>query len=61
MDRTYRPIMFKNALEFLTGKSSILLKWPPWSMADIADFWSNKWEGEQEHDPEQPDSSDRTT
>jgi hypothetical protein len=61
MEKIYRQLMFTNTLDYIRGKSNVLVTWPRWSMTDIHDFWSDKWEGEQEHDPEQPAGPDRTT
>jgi hypothetical protein len=60
MDRIYRQLMFKNALDYIMGKSNVLVTWPKWSMEDIHDFWNDKWEGEQEHDPGPSASPDQT-
>jgi hypothetical protein len=61
MEKIYRQLMFKNALDYIRGKSNVLVTWPRWSMTDIHDFWNDKWEGESESDPGPIVSPDRTT
>ena len=44
MNDAYRKILFPQMLNFIAGKSKIAISLPKWTMKDIEDFWSLKWD-----------------
>jgi hypothetical protein len=44
MKENFRKILFPQMLDYICGKSNLLFKEPRWSMKDIEDFWSLKWD-----------------